>query len=88
MSDTKGSTLCAEDVLQRFHSNPVDFVVELDDGTLGQVREFRDTPKERWYRLRRKGGPWVPDRAVVGVMVYTVSLTPEAAATVPRRATA
>lgn len=83
MSDIKGSTVQAEEVLRRFESNPVGHTVDLDDGRRAVVAEYTDTPKGRWYRLRRRGGPWwVPDHAVVGVVVWTVGLrTYEAAAT-------
>lgn len=74
MSDTNASTVNAEEVLRRFDFNPVGMTVQLDDGTEAEVREYRDTPKGRWFRLRRRGGPWVPDHAVVGVMVYMVGL--------------
>ena len=74
MSDTKGSTFNHEEELQRFERNPVGYTVELDDGTQAVVGGFRDTPKGRWYRLRRRGGPWVPEHAVVGFMVHVVSL--------------
>lgn len=79
MSDTKGSTFNHEEELQRFERNPVGYTVELDDGTQAVVGGFRDTPRGRWYRLRRRGGPWVPAHAVVGFMVYSVGLRrPEA----------
>lgn len=74
MSDTKGSTVRSEDVLRRFDANPVGMTVQLDDGSEAVVREYQDTPKGRWYRLKRRGGPWVPDHAVRGVMVYMVGL--------------
>ena len=79
MSDTKGSTVCSEDVLRRFDANPVGFTVQLDNGTTAEVSSWRDTPKGRWYRLKRRGGPWVPDAAVVGVMVFSVGLVRDAA---------
>jgi len=60
--------------MQRFEANPVGFDVELDDGSVAEVGSYRDTPKGRWYRLKRRGGPWVPAHVVVGVMVYTVGL--------------
>lgn len=77
MSYTKGSTVDAEEVSRKFQANPVGYVVKLDDDSLAQVREYRDTPKGRWYRLRRRGLPWVPDVAVVAVVVYSVGLVKE-----------
>jgi len=78
MSDTKGSTFSSEDVLRRFDANPVGFTVKLEDDSTAEVSSWRDTPKGRWYRLKRRGGPWVPDAAVVGVMVFSVGLVPDA----------
>lgn len=67
--------------LERFESNPIGFAVRLDDGTEAVVGGFRDTPKGRWLRLRRRGGPWVPMSAVEGVVVYSIGLRrPEALA--------
>lgn len=74
MSDTQGSTVGHEEAVSRFKSNPVGFVVRLQDGSEAEVRGFRDTPRARWYRLKRRGGPWVPEEDVVGVMIYTVGL--------------
>ena len=81
MSDTQASTFHHEEELRRFESNPVGFTVQLHDGTQGVVREFRDTPKGRWYRLRRGG--WVPAHDVEGVIVFTVGLRRPSAAGVP-----
>lgn len=83
MSDTKASTFQHEDELRRYESNPIGFTVRLDDGTEGVVGGFRDTPRGRWLRLRRRGGPWVPESAVEGVVVYTVGLRRREAAGVP-----
>ena len=72
MSDTQGSTFSHEELRQRFQSNPVGFRVQLEGGARAVVREYRDTPRGRWYRLARRG--WVPATAVEGFIVDVVGL--------------
>lgn len=72
MSDPQGSTSGHEEELRRFELNPVGHRIQLYNGKQGVVREYRDTPKGRWYRLARGG--WVPSDDVEGVIVFSIGL--------------
>lgn len=79
MSDNQGSTVNHEDEWKRFHVHPVGFTVRLEDGSEAVVGGFKDTPRGRWLRLRRRGGPWVREYDIVGLVVYSVGLRGAAA---------
>jgi hypothetical protein len=72
-----GSTLSARDqeLLEHFHENPVGHVVELLDGSRVEVAGYRDTPRERWLRLKRPGGPWIPFSGVAGLVKRDLVVT-------------
>lgn len=72
---TQPSTIPPErTVTEDFSENPVGFTVQLGNGDVVEVGGYRDTPKGRWLRIRRRGGPWIPEGDVESVITYSLSL--------------